>query len=513
MYKIGEFSKLCRISVKTLRYYAEEGLLVPDEVDRFTGYRYYSAAQLERCNRILTLKALGFSLEDIRCHLEADSRETILGLIRRRRRELSETLSTIEAQLRLLESIEQGMTEGERTMFDIVIRKAAPMRLAYVRRVFGKRQEALDELTVMKRVLPARILGTRTVIVNNEIAHAEEDMDLCVGVEITEPLRRPLYDECELDLGEAATLVCGRDRLEEGYGALIKYIGDVPAQIVGAFAEVYHEDGTVELSVPVVRLEKKAAPLADHPLPTPFENDEDAIGKWVFVDKVPSEAQFLYEKPKYPQNSPIWLKEIYFLPGGQGYWILSGWTKGQLGTNIGSPRVVCCHAYTIKEVDGKRLMFIQMKDDSRLISRGGRPEIYVYEQVSREAFDRSDIRIRDFTDMPFEPDPQFVGEWQVVDLVREPSDFDPAKPGSSRDDLFFTSLVAKADGEAIVSLRGRPAFSCRFTRGFLLNRSEDIAEAYYTKEMGGSTYLFMEWKSGDYIFGGRKPVYYVFKKC
>ena len=46
MYKIGELSRLCRIPVKTLRYYDNEGLLVADEIDRFTGYRYYSAACL-----------------------------------------------------------------------------------------------------------------------------------------------------------------------------------------------------------------------------------------------------------------------------------------------------------------------------------------------------------------------------------------------------------------------------------------------------------------------------------
>ena len=63
MFKIGDFSKLSRVSVKTLRYYDELGLLKPTYVDRFTGYRYYSADQLPRLNRILALKDLGFSLE------------------------------------------------------------------------------------------------------------------------------------------------------------------------------------------------------------------------------------------------------------------------------------------------------------------------------------------------------------------------------------------------------------------------------------------------------------------
>ena len=66
MYKIGELSRLCRIPIKTLRYYDSEGLPIPDEIDKFTGYRYYSAAKIAECNRIISLKELGFSLEEIK---------------------------------------------------------------------------------------------------------------------------------------------------------------------------------------------------------------------------------------------------------------------------------------------------------------------------------------------------------------------------------------------------------------------------------------------------------------
>ena len=53
MFKIGEFSKFSQVTVKTLRYYDQIGLLKPAEIDRFTGYRYYSASQLPRLHRIL----------------------------------------------------------------------------------------------------------------------------------------------------------------------------------------------------------------------------------------------------------------------------------------------------------------------------------------------------------------------------------------------------------------------------------------------------------------------------
>lgn len=66
LYKIGEFAKLTNISVKTLRYYDEINLLKPEEVDLFSGYRYYSDRQKEDLELILALKEAGFSLEEVK---------------------------------------------------------------------------------------------------------------------------------------------------------------------------------------------------------------------------------------------------------------------------------------------------------------------------------------------------------------------------------------------------------------------------------------------------------------
>lgn len=65
MFRIGEFSKIAQVSGRLLRYYDEIGLLSPQSIDPETGYRYYSARQLPRLNRILVLKELGLSLEHI----------------------------------------------------------------------------------------------------------------------------------------------------------------------------------------------------------------------------------------------------------------------------------------------------------------------------------------------------------------------------------------------------------------------------------------------------------------
>lgn len=63
--KIGEFSRLSRVSVRALRHYESIGLLVPEIVDRWTGYRYYTIGQLQKMESIATLKSLGYSLDEI----------------------------------------------------------------------------------------------------------------------------------------------------------------------------------------------------------------------------------------------------------------------------------------------------------------------------------------------------------------------------------------------------------------------------------------------------------------
>ena len=65
MLKIGEFSKLSRVSVRMLRHYDDIGLLTPAYIDRFTDYRYYSESQLPTVCRITALKDMGFRLADI----------------------------------------------------------------------------------------------------------------------------------------------------------------------------------------------------------------------------------------------------------------------------------------------------------------------------------------------------------------------------------------------------------------------------------------------------------------
>src|ERR1051325_6792814 len=100
MFKIGEFSKLVQVPVPTLRYYDQMGLLKPVKVDRLTGYRYYSASQLPHLHRILALKGLGFSLEQIATVLaEGVTPEQLRGMLRLRHAQLNQQLAEAQRQL------------------------------------------------------------------------------------------------------------------------------------------------------------------------------------------------------------------------------------------------------------------------------------------------------------------------------------------------------------------------------------------------------------------------------
>ena len=79
--KIGEFSRLMQTTVKALRHYEQIGLLLPDEVDEATGYRYYRMEQMQRLNAIKDLKSLGFSLDEIKDIYDDDTHTPSLEIL------------------------------------------------------------------------------------------------------------------------------------------------------------------------------------------------------------------------------------------------------------------------------------------------------------------------------------------------------------------------------------------------------------------------------------------------
>jgi DNA-binding transcriptional MerR regulator len=127
MLKIGDFSRISQVSVKTLRYYDEIGLFRPAMVDRSTGYRYYSEEQLPQLNRILALKDLGLSLDQIARMLDDDlSTVQIWSMLRLKQMEIQQCLEEDQARLARVEArmrqVEQVCLESKNQEEDTTVR-------------------------------------------------------------------------------------------------------------------------------------------------------------------------------------------------------------------------------------------------------------------------------------------------------------------------------------------------------------------------------------------------------
>lgn len=137
MLKIGDFSKLSRISIRMLRHYDEIGLLRPEAVDKFTGYRYYSEAQLPLVGRIKALKNLGFELSVIKEILEKyEDTEEIEQFLLVKRKELEEQDKEIQQRLKLLDSTLKWLRKDGKLMNYNIELKTIPERyVASVRQI------------------------------------------------------------------------------------------------------------------------------------------------------------------------------------------------------------------------------------------------------------------------------------------------------------------------------------------------------------------------------------------
>ena len=130
MLKIGEFSKLSKVSVRMLRHYDEIGLLKPVETDDFTGYRYYSESQLPLIGLIRSLKELGFSLADIiRMTEVCDDREQMAAFYEKRQIELQHQAEMTAHQMTLLDSARKRLRKEQSMSYHVSI-KTIPERYA-----------------------------------------------------------------------------------------------------------------------------------------------------------------------------------------------------------------------------------------------------------------------------------------------------------------------------------------------------------------------------------------------
>lgn len=243
MLQIGEFSKVCQVSVKTLHHYDKIGLLTPAEVDRFTGYRYYKAEQIDDMNYIQRLKRYGFSLDEIQ-HLItiSDKKELVHALrqqkeqLKRKKQEMDMILNELQTHISLFERTGDIMTYQKGYTIEI---KDSPAMNVLARRgrmgvdEFGKYYGTLFERVPKERVTPTGLNGARYY--DKEFDRESSDIEVFIGIrekDKADEVMKPC--ECAMTVHHG-----GYSTLSEAYGAVVTWISENGYEIAGAPFDLY----------------------------------------------------------------------------------------------------------------------------------------------------------------------------------------------------------------------------------------------------------------------------------
>lgn len=269
MFRIGEFSQIAQVSARLLRYYDGLGLLHPQRIDPQTGYRFYSATQLPRLNRILALKDLGLALDQIARFVDDDiSTDEIRRMLALKKAEVEAQLREGEDRLRRIEARLRQIDEGDGSRsFDVLVKPVAAQPFLAFRGQFAGMDPVIDTLRAVTARIPEASRDKLIVLAHSDFD--DEQLDLEIGFSLTRAINRrmSLADGRDLTLGELPAVptmaaVVRRDAdldSHRAFGALGQWIEANGFDICGPCREVFLKppfqggDVVVEIQFPVER--------------------------------------------------------------------------------------------------------------------------------------------------------------------------------------------------------------------------------------------------------------------
>jgi DNA-binding transcriptional MerR regulator len=160
MLSIGEFSNICQVSTKTLRYYAEIGLILPNKINTENGYRYYSIEQLETMLFIKRLKSYNFSLEEIKVILKSEElkEEKLYSYFIRKQIEIDKQIKELNNTLEQINNDISNLKQGKSIMsymeeLDVKIVEVPNMNILYIRKMVQEHEFALEYTNCFSELL------------------------------------------------------------------------------------------------------------------------------------------------------------------------------------------------------------------------------------------------------------------------------------------------------------------------------------------------------------------------
>jgi DNA-binding transcriptional MerR regulator len=270
MLKIGEFAALAHMSIKTLRYYDEIGLLRPVFVDAHTGYRYYDFAQLAYAYRLAAFKQMGLSLAEIAKLLKGSmSPGPMRQLLRAKRDDLTAQLSVLQEQIAYLDNkLYEVEMDGRMAAYEVVIKRLEPMPVLIAR---GSALQPQDIGAVIadlrQRVARYPAFPTAPAMaIFPEYIHPPANIPIEVAQPTDSKVRLRGADGVEEALLPAMTVAAvihtGADDMAPGWVALNDWIRRNGCRVAGPFREVFLHDVTEDPEQAAYELQFPIAPEA-----------------------------------------------------------------------------------------------------------------------------------------------------------------------------------------------------------------------------------------------------------
>lgn len=254
-----------------------------------------------------------------------------------------------------------------------------------------------------------------------------------------------------------------------------------------------------------------------------FEDHPEALGIWELQGQISSPVDGDFPGPAAPleefRREDV-SERVVFLPGGAPWWTFR-WSRGRLYRLSEVSRTCVTNPYVLWETEEGRYMTVLYY---ATVDR--EPPIWLlYRQVLRGTLTEAESHVFvDETDLPILPDPDVVGQWEAVACIRDPSRFSRRSVPKKRIHLWLLGLDFAEDNTCSrrIAWPQRTERQIPYTRflrptsegqGAILNKDRQVAEVYRLTEVDGEVFLFAQHKAEDYYYGGRKPVWYVFRRA
>ena len=257
-----------------------------------------------------------------------------------------------------------------------------------------------------------------------------------------------------------------------------------------------------------------------------FEDQPEVLGRWELCGRI---AVHPYREPPTSKDKlePCEREDVFphivLLPGGAPWWMFR-WSRGVLYQIAAAYRTLIPNPFTLWEEDGIRYMTVRYATLTTL-NRGGDPMWLLYRQTEHAAL--TDLESRayvDDVDLPKLPDPEAEGEWVTVATTGDAHGFTLRDLPKERNGFWILGATFNQKGFCVRHYAREGGTTDRISdytryespregiRGAVLNPLMRVAEGYLIREIEGEDYLFIQHKSGDYMYGGRTPLWYVFRR-